>query len=215
MDTIAATLIAHLRRVSPVKVRVYDSSDEYRDVAVPQRRRRWGQVVEAIEARPWVRCELLDKSGAALAYVENAGPAGDLEDLGGSEPKAAAAQQTRYFLELMIKAQTTALTFRDKEHAALLASVREVLEVQTQSMREMMLIMREQRDAAAEVATMRAAAESGSDIDQVVKIIEASPKLMQMMGPVVAMLRTPKKIAAPQAVKPNGAPPPAPNGAGK
>jgi hypothetical protein len=194
VDTVAEQLLIHLRRIAPHKVRVYDSSDEYRDVAVPTRRRKWAQVIATIEARPWVRCELLDKSGAALGYVENNGPPGELEDLSGSQTPRAAEQ--RWLLELMIKAQTVALTFRDKEHASILQGMRDMMQVQTDAMRETIGLMREQRDIVAETAALKAAAEKGDDLDQIVKLIEASPKLMQVVGPLVMALRAPKKIAA-------------------
>lgn len=203
MDTVAETLLTHLRRIAPHKVRVYDASDEYRDVAVPTRRRKWAQVIATIEARPWVRCELLDKSGAALGYVENDGPAGDVEEIGA--PATSRAAEQRWLLELMIKAQTTALNFRDKEHAALLQGVRDMMQVQTEAMRETIGLMREQRDIVQETAQLKAAAEKGDDLDQIVKLIEASPKLMQVMGPLIMAFRAPKKIAAP-------AKPAAPNG---
>lgn len=209
MDTVAEQLLTHLRRIAPHKVRVYDASDEHRDVAVPTRRRKWAQVIATIEARPWVRCELLDKAGAVLGYVENEGPAGELEELAG--PGTARASEQRWLLELMIKAQTTALNFRDKEHAALLTGVREMMAVQTDAMRETIALMREQRDIVAETASLKAAAEKGDDLDQIVKLIEASPKLMQVLGPLVMAMRAPKKIAAPQ-TKPA---PAAPNGASK
>lgn len=208
MDTVAEQLLKHLRQISPHRVRVYDASDEYRDVAVPTRRRKWAQVIATIEARPWVRCELLDKSGAALGYVENDGPAGEVEDLGGAATPRAAEQ--RWLLELMIKAQTTALSFRDKEHAALLSGVRDMMAVQTEAMRETIALMREQRDIVQETAAIKAAAEKGDDLEQIVKLVEASPKLMQVLGPVMMALRAPKQIAAKPAAKPA-----APNGATK
>lgn len=210
MDTVAEQLLVHLRRIAPHKVRVYDAADEHRDVAVPTRRRKWAQVIATIEARPWVRCELLDKSGAALGYVENDGPAGEVEELTGRETGRAGEQ--RWLLELMIKAQTTALNFRDKEHAALLQGVREMMTVQTDAMRETIALMREQRDIVAETAQLKAAAEKGDDLDQIVKLIEASPKLMQTIGPLVMALRAPKKIAAGPAKQ---APAPGTNGAAK
>lgn len=213
MDTVAEQLLMHLRRIAPHKVRVYDASDEYRDVAVPTRRRKWAQVISTIEARPWVRCELLDKSGAALGYVENDGPAGEVEDLGGGATPRAAEQ--RWLLELMIKAQTTALSFRDKEHAALLSGVRDMMAVQTEAMRETIALMREQRDIVQETAAIKAAADKGDDLEQIVKLLEASPKLMQVLGPVIMALRAPKQIAASKPASKPAAPNGAPNGASK
>lgn len=208
MDSVAEQLLVHLRRIAPHKVRVYDAADEYRDVAVPTRRRKWAQVIATIEARPWVRCVLMDKAGGELGYVENDGPAGEVEDLS-SGPTPRAAEQ-RWLLELMIKAQTTALTYRDKEHAALLTGIREIMAVQTDAMRETIALMREQRDIVAETAAIKAAADKGDDLDSVLKLIEASPKLMNVLGPIVMAFKAqPKKIAAAPAK------PAAPNGASK
>lgn len=199
-DVTAKTLLGHLRQIAPHRVRVYDSSDEYRDVAVPTRRKRWAQVIQTIEARAWVRCELLDRSGAILGYVENNGPAGEIEDIGPSSP---AIGQCRWFLELMIKAQTTALQYRDKEHASLLSGIRDMMQVQTEAMQTTIGLMREQRDIVAETAAIKAAAEKGDDLDQVIKLIESSPKVMQALGPVFALLRPKQISAAPK----NGTPP--------
>lgn len=204
-DAVAQTLLAHLRRIAPHKVRVFDSSDEYRDIAVPTRRKRWTQVIDTIEARPWVRAELMNKKDEILGYVENAGPAGPLEDIGAKDPPGAA--QGRWLLDMMIKAQTTALTFRDKEHGALLQGIRDMMEVMTGAMRETVGLMREQRDIVAETAAIRAAAEKGDDLDQIVKLVEASPKLMSQLGPLFQLLR-PRLPPAPSGAPKNGAPPP-------
>jgi len=195
-DDLGAKLLATLRSLAPVKVRVYDAQDEYRDVAVPSRRKRWAHVVGAIEARPWVRAELLDKKDCVLGYVQNDGVAGDLEEL--TDPAVSSQQgMQRWFLEMMIKAQTTALSFRDKEHAALLTAMKEMMEINMGNTRELMLIMRLQRDEAMELAQIRAAAEKGGDWEQIVKLIESSPKLLQTLGPILMALRP--KLSAPAA----------------
>lgn len=201
-DSVGEKLIATLRKLAPARVRVFDAQDVSRDVAVPSGRKRWSAVAATVEARPWVRLELLDKHSAILGYVENDAAPGELEDIGAREPSGMG--QARWFLELMIKAQTAALTFRDKEHTALLQSVREILDVNSQATREMMQLMRAQRDEAMELAAIRAAAEQGDGMDQVVKLIEASPKLMQLVGPLLMALRPAPKLAPAPAPK-NGA----------
>lgn len=209
MDEVAQRLLAALRRTAPTKVRVYDAQDEAREVAVPTRRKRWSQVVETVEAVPWVRVEMLDKAGSILGYIKNDGPADEIEEL--SSPATGANSQVRWVLELMIKAQTMALSFRDKEHAALLVSVREVLDVQSQGMREMVALMRAQRDEAMELAQIRAAAAQGDGMDEIIKLIEASPKLMQTMAPLLGVLFRPRQLtAAPRPAAPAPAPAPAP-----
>lgn len=212
MDGTSEQLVAHLRKCAPVKVRVVNAQDESRDVAVPNGRKRWSQVAATVEAMPWIRCELLDRSGAVLGYVQNDGAADELEDI--SAPAGSGSLQLRWVLELMLRAQQTALTYRDKEHSALLQSMRDMMQVQTEAMRENVEIMRQQRDAAVEVARLQAAAESGDSMEQIVKLIEASPKLMGVLGPLLMAFRAPRKLPAPAAQTPpppaKSAPPPAP-----
>lgn len=212
IDTIKAKLLADLRRLSPHSVRVFDSSDDYRDVAVPSRRKRWGHVIETIEARPWVRCELRDKRGQVLGYVE-AQPAEDpgMSIVESQRPPQAA--QMNWFLDIMLRAQHQALTFVNKEHAIVLSSIREILEVQTSAMRETVELLKQQRDVTEEIATMRAAAAANGDdsLEQITKILEQSPKLMEKIGPMLAMFLAPKRVVARVAVAPsNGKPPSSP-----
>lgn len=187
-DTVANRLLAKLRQLSPVKVRAYDAEDNPRDIAVPTRRKRWSAVIEAVEARPWIRVECLDRSGAVLGYVTNDGPAEDVEELGVATPGGAVAMQQRWLLELMIRAQQTALTYRDKEHSALLVAVRDIMAVQSEATRELVVLMRAQRDIAAEMAAQRAAAAAGSgelDLDTVVALLKESPKMLKELGPII------------------------------
>jgi hypothetical protein len=200
MDAVADRLLAKLRQLAPHKVRVYDGSGEHRDVSVPNRRKRWSAVIEAIEAKPWVQCELLDKSGAVLGYVENDGEAKELEQLSPGGAK------DRWFLEMMLKAQDTALKWRNKEHADLLTGMRDLLEVNTHATRELVEIFRVQRDVSADVAAMQAAAANGGDMDQIIKLIEASPQLLQVVGPLLQLLLQRGKVKGklPPAAPANG-----------
>jgi len=214
MDGTAEQLVGALRKCAPVKVRVVNAQDESRDVAVPHGRKRWSQVASTIEAMPWIRCELLDKSGAVLGYVQNDGAADELEDI--SAPASSSAAQLRWMLELMLRAQQTALTYRDKEHSALLQSMRDMMQVATDTMRENVEIMKQQRDAAVETARLQAMAENGDSMEQIVKLVEASPKIMSVLGPLMMALRAPRKLPAPAASTPPPAPPPpAPDAKGR
>jgi hypothetical protein len=203
MDAVNDRLLRKLRQLAPHKVRVLDGSDTARDVAVPHGRKRWSAVLEVIEAMPWVRCELMDKTGAILGYVDNDAAATELEDLASGTPSGAA--EKKWFLDTMIKAQREALTWRDKEHTETLAAMREILQVNAHATRELVELFRVQRDVSADIAAMRAAAENGDDMDKIVKILEASPKLMQMLGPMLMGLRgkvaKPAKPATPNGVK--------------
>lgn len=199
MDAVADRLLAKLRQLAPAKVRVSDGSGETRDIAVPNRRKRWDPVIRAIEAKPWVQCELLDKSGAVLGYIENDGEAKELESLSPGSAK------DRWFLEMMLKAQDMALKWRSKEHESLMQGMANMLDVQTRSMHEMIELMRVQRDVSVDIATLQAEAANGGDIDKIVKLIEASPDLLKVLGPVVQMLMArkskPKLPAPPNGVK--------------
>lgn len=188
-DDVRAGLLAKLRAVHPVKVRVYDAADEVREIAVPTRRTRWAQVIENIEARAWVRVELCNKDGAVLAYVMN-------EDQG-DDPKAAAPEaqssaREERLLAMMLKAQEIALKYRDQEHRALLTSMAEMLKVNVDATRQLQSIYAAQVDAAAEVASLRAQAEAGGDFDMS-DILKAAPQLMPLLG----VLFRKKAIAAP------------------
>lgn len=213
VDPVITKLLGALRRLAPHSVRVFDGSDEYRDIAVPTRRKRWTQVIDTIEAMPWLRCELRAKGGAVLGYVEREvdGKAGELEELGARLPPE--AQHMRWYLDMMLRAQTMALTMVNKEHAAMFTAMQGILEVQTQATREVIELMRQQRDAAAEIATIRATAAQDDGLDQILKIIEASPKLMQQLGPVIAGVMGSRRLAQ---AKPANTPPAKPtNGASK
>lgn len=212
MDT-ADRLVGKLRQVAPVRVRVVNASDEAYDVAVPNKRKRWSQVCETIESRPWVRAELLDKHGAVLGFVENeSGPATEIEDLG-MTAAGGRMGDIRMVLELILRAQREALSFRDKEHAALLQSIVEFMRVNMDNTRELTVLMREQREVAAETAAMRAAAvpqrEDGSlDVDELVKLLKASPKILQEVAPVVGPLIM-RLLPSPAPQRPPPAPAPA------
>lgn len=215
VDQIKTKLLLDLRRLAPHSVRVFDSSDDYRDVAVPARRKRWAQVIETIEARPWVRCELRDKRGQVLGYVETNAEQDLAVEISDKLPQH--ATEMRWFLDIMLRAQHQALTFVNKEHAVLLGSIREILEVQTSAMRETVELLKQQRDVVEEIATVRASAAAQGDdgLEQILKILEESPKLMEKVGPMFAMLMAPKRIAARAQPAANGKPPsspPAPNG---
>lgn len=191
-------LLKRLRALCPAKVRVIDAGDEDRTVAVPTRRRKWQQVIEAIEARPWVRCELLDKSGAVLGYYENDGPAGALEELGASTPAGREAGAVQQYLRIMIDAQRQALTFRDKETTELLRGVGEVLRCNTDAIRGLTGLYQAQVEIAAQLAHDKATIESGGTMKQVMEVLEASPQIAAQLFPMIKLLMA----RNPAAVKP-------------
>jgi hypothetical protein len=205
VDSVGDRLLVKLRQLAPHTVRVFDSSDEHRDVAVPQIRKRWARVIEAIEGKPWVKCELRDKKGNVLGYIENDGEAKEIESLGSGGGTA----KERWFLETMLKAQETALKWRSKEHTDLMEGMRDLLQVNAHATRELVELFRVQRDVAADVAAMQATANADGEFGQVMKMIESSPQLQAALGPIVAVLAqrllSPGTKPKPQAPK-NGAP---------
>jgi hypothetical protein len=206
-------LLASLRKLCPARVVVFDHGDDKREVAVPTRRKKWSQVVEAIEARPWSRVECLDKSGAVLGYIEQDDAPTELETIGVGGGKVA---ETKAMLELMLRAQDMALKYQDKDRATLMQSVRDILEVNTAATRELVGLMRMQRDTAADIAAMRAGAAAAEgkedgDWDKLLKVLEDSPKLMTTLGPLVGMVmqmgRSLKPAPPPRKPAPPAAPP--------
>ncbi len=187
-DNTTKKLLASLRNHAPHRVRAYTSDDEFRDIAVPQRRKRWAQVIEAIEARAWSRVELLDKSGGVLGYVENAEPATTVEDL----PPAQSSKlrhECEWIVQLVVKAQKDAMQFRDDEVKSLLAAQGDVVREMVVGMQALSNIYKEQRDAAADVAAMNATAAAGNgDAFNVKELMEAAPAILQALPMLRALL---------------------------
>lgn len=173
---LADKLLATLKRHAPSKVRAYTSDDEFRDIAVPTRRKRWGQVIEAIDARAWTRVELLDRAGAVIAYVDNTGPASDVEDLAG--PSSKTRSEAEWIVNLVVRAQREAMAFRDSEVQSLLRAQGDVVRELSRAMQELSGIYSEQRKAAVETAEIRAAAAQGGEWKE---LLEAAPQLLQML----------------------------------
>lgn len=193
-------LLATLKRHSPSRVRAYAGDDDCRDIAVPTRRKRWGQVIEAIEARSWTRVELLDKSNAVIAYVDNLGPATSMEDLDGPASKTRA--ESEWIVNLVVRAQREAMAFRDAEVQALLRAQGDVVREMSRAMQDLSGIYSEQRRAAVETAEMRANAVAGGEWKE---LLDAAPALLQMLPALRAML-APGNAGAANGAKPkNGA----------
>ena len=198
-DPVVKRLLNTLRSVAPAAVRAYDAQDNVREVAVPTRRKRWTQVIDTIVAVPWVRVVLVDKSGRELGYVENEGPAREVEDISGRE--VVEHRRETYLIELILRAQKQALQFRDQEHTTLLTSMRDLLDVNTQAMRGLAEIFAAQTRSALELGELRAAAAAasvqqqhdasggGTGIEEILKLLEASPQVLQGIAPMLMLLK--------------------------
>jgi hypothetical protein len=198
MNTTVDKLLASLKRYNPAKVRAYAGDDDARDIAVPTRRKRWAQVIEAIEARSWSRVELLDKSGAVLGYVENIEPARELEDI---EGKSKTRNEVEWIVNLVVRAQREAVALaRERDADAQRAMVDTLREVMT-TQRDLNALQRERTDAAADLAAMQAAADNGGQFKE---LLDAAPQLLQAI-PMIRALMAPAPAAAAAAKPKNGA----------
>ena len=92
-------LLGSLRMHEPHEVRAYfgESDEDFRKLAVPHAkvRKRWSRVLAAVEAKAWTRCELLDKSGAVLAYVANTAAPAELRSITSKAEKFCRPRLTR------------------------------------------------------------------------------------------------------------------------
>lgn len=203
-DETAKTLLATFRRIAPASIRAYTSDDEFKDIAVPTRRRKWAQVLDTIDKLAWSRLELLNPKGALMGTVENSEAPTELQDLGdGSDMKLSPQFQAALAINsLMLKAQEKVLSYRDKETVTLLSAQGEVLREMAAGMREVTALYREQvkvaRENAETVAATTAAANDSSEIKQ---LLEAAPLIVQLL-PVLKGLLTSGAAAD---VPPNGA----------
>lgn len=200
-DQTRETLLATLKRHNPHKVRAYNGEDDARDIAVPQRRRRWASVIEAIEAKPWSRVEMLDKSGAVLGYCDNEGPSRDVEDLAPSFAGIGGQLLLgERIAHLCMTSVAKAVAQRDDETKALLAAQRDVVKEMASAVQALGEVYREQTVAAEQAAESRAIAAAASEGGQLKELMEALPVLMQALPLLRGLLGSGE--AAPQ---PNGA----------
>lgn len=185
--TASDELLATLKRHNPAKVRAYAGDDDARDIAVPTRRRRWAQVIEAIQARAWSRVELLDKSGAVLGYVDNREPARELETLDAVGGQGGQLLLAERITALVLRGQRDAMSYRDAELTALLQAQGAVVREMADGMRALSSLYREQVQTAEQTAELRATAlaqqqaSESADGDQLKQLVEALPVILQAL----------------------------------
>jgi len=187
-DKVTASLLATLKRHNPSKVRAFNGDDDTRDIAVPTRRRRWSQVLEAIDARAWSRVELLDKSGAVLGYVENVEPAREVEDLTAQSGTGGQLLLAERIVNMCLKAQRETMTFRDAEVTSLLKAQGDIVREMAAAVGHLGHMYREQVQTAQDTANIRAQAqEPGADSD-IKQLLEALPTILQVLPLLRGML---------------------------
>jgi len=178
MADINAKLLSSLKRHAPSKVRVV-CGDDTREIAVPQRRRKWSSVISAIEARPWAQCELLDKSGAVLGYIENDAAPAELEELGGG------AGRDERIAAILLRVMREAWSFRNEETAHLMQAQGAVVRELTSAMNGLAKLYQAQVEAATDVASLQAQAENGGQLKE---LLEAAPQILQILPHLRKML---------------------------
>jgi len=198
-------LLETLKRHNPARVIAYAGDDDARAISVPTRRRKWSQVIEAINARSWSRVELQDKAGAVLAYVENSEPARELEPLDAATGTGAQIQLAERIVTMVARGQREVMSFRDAELSALLSAQGSVVREMAQAMSSLSALYREQVQTAETTGELRATAlahAASSGDDQIRQLLEALPVLIQALpmlrgllssGPTPSPTTTPPK----------------------
>jgi hypothetical protein len=178
-------LLRALKQHQPAKVRVLlgDDDDKGRDVAVSKGRKRWGAVIAAVTGRAWTRVEMLNGKGEILGYCENTNAAEDVEELTGR--KASVRSEAEWATTLAVRTAERMLAFRAEEHRELLKAQSDVMRELTGAVKGLSSIYREQAEAAADVAAMRAEADNGGNLKQ---LMEAAPAILQALPVLQGML---------------------------
>lgn len=101
------SLIEGLKKSRPSSLRVVLLDGEVKEVSIPGKRKKWGQVRSILDKLSWIRLECLDAKKGVVDIVENDDPGEDMEELEGYAGH-------HQFLALMLKAQDVALR-RDEE----------------------------------------------------------------------------------------------------
>jgi hypothetical protein len=193
-DATSAKLLATLRAHNPAKVLAYDgSSDEGRPIAVPTRRRRWAQVIANIEAKPWSRVELVDKSGSVLAYVDNEGSPREVEELAPSfDGVRGQLLLGERIAQLCMSSVSRAVSQRDEETRNLLQAQRDVVKEMSDAVKSLGDVYRAQLDAATDAADTRAeaaaTAAASSGEGGLKELMDALPQLLQALPIIKALL---------------------------
>lgn len=190
-------LLATLKRHAPARVLAYSGDDDAaREVAVPKTRKRWDRVMTALAGIPWSKVELLDTKGALLATFDNTAPAGDLEDLstGRGEVTSRDVQLHRVLLDMMLRAQKEVLQYRDAEMTQLLQAQGTVTRELVAGFRELRTIYEAQVEAAANLAQIRAEAENGGSLKE---LLDAAPQLLQALPLIRGLLKGTTSTSAP------------------
>jgi hypothetical protein len=202
-----AKLLATLKRHNPARVVVQRAEDESQSVSVPGKRKRWAQVIAAVESRSWLAVDLLDKSGALIISVDNTDPAKELESLDAYAGSGVELRLAERIVQLVLKGQRDTMAFRDAEVSSLLKAQGDVLREMSNGMRALSGLYAEQVGAARDIATMKVQAAQEQAVageGDWKQLLEALPTIMQAL-PLLRSLLAGGDAAPP----PNGARKPA------
>jgi hypothetical protein len=178
----------------PHQLRVADRAGDTWLVGVPPAgRKKWAAVTEVLEARPWVRAELLDRQGAVIGYLT---PDEQPRMATGDEPAPAGAA---WLIQAMLHAQETALSYRDREVRVLLENVAGVIQAHGSAVQSLVQILAASRDVAAEVAAARQKLEQTDLVGQLTELAEHAP---QLAGAVASIVQAVGAVRAAKAARP-------------
>lgn len=221
-----------INSTNPVAIRVVAPDDSTKVVAVTKSKRRASLALDAIgKLGPWVRLELLGKSDAIIAAIDNDGPATDLEDIGGTMPAGEPAKWERMakiIADAVLKGQRVALDARDADTRAVMGSLGQVVREMNVAMHSLSQLYQQQVQVAISSTIEAMQAQHASEqaqakdwLTQLGELGDAAPKIIPLIPAITGMLKSqmggPKKGApptGPKAPRPPDAPPapPPPNG---
>jgi hypothetical protein len=101
--------VAALKAWKPYALHVVTVDGLERDVAISTRRNRWKVAAQILAGMPWVTIEARDRKGAILGLLQREEEVDQADDASEEPDKTAVTIREAQLLELMLKAQKTAL----------------------------------------------------------------------------------------------------------
>lgn len=182
MSNSSDKLVATMHREKPVAVIAYVGGDsDGRKIAVRGGRKKWSQTVAAIEGLgAWTRVELLDKAGGLLATVENADPAGELQELTG---RGGVWEQVERGMAIVQRAVEAAAKSRGEEMRTVLAAQTDLMRETTVAVKTLSALHQSHLETvrAASQAQLEATVASAQDSDEMGQLMQALPQLLQLL----------------------------------
>lgn len=195
-----AKLLTELKRHGAALKRIVvfngDDDEKGRAVAVPERRRKWDQVIRAVNGAAWSRVELQNGKGEVLAYVANDAPAGDLETLSEGTGPIRQAQAIANLVLVNVRAIVKDVqSAHAEEMRTLMATQAQLVGQYGQAMQGLAKLYEEQASVARAMADERAStaiermqSAATESPDEFAKLMESLPALLQLATVAKTML---------------------------